>query len=933
MKRLLYIPKSLLYLCLAAVILSCGQREPMRRVGVSQCSAESWRWKTNDEIEREALFHNTSVEIRSADDKNEQQIADIRHFIEEGVDIIIANPNEEEALTPVLTEAVRKGIPVITFDRSVKDGVATTHIESDNEAIGREAARYALTSLLPYEGGKILEFQGDPSMSPTHKRHKGFADEIAKHPQYTIAASPYGKWNPDTTAAIALPLLKANPDVALVYCHSDVMAITVAKIAKSLGMKNVRCIGIDGNPQVGIKAVADGVIDATFIYPTYGYRLLQTADSIMKGYKVAKKINIPGGIPVDRSYARILLNQDSLLKGESEKIYQLKGKMDMVSERYATQTTLFYAIIAISLLLACIIFLLWRAISQNRKFKTRLESKNRQLAAERDKQHELNDLLQQEIDSKQTFYTNVAHDLRTPLTLICEPLDALTRDPEGISDDERDGLIAMACRNSRILTRLINQILDLNKIEAGQMKLHATQCHLPMMLQEWTDSFRPLAKKRGITINTSITPDPEPTLLDLEKIERVFFNLMSNAIKHTPAGGSITISSGHDADGTTVEVSDTGTGIPADEIERIFDRFYQVDRQAPRGSGIGLSLSKAFVELHGGSMSAQSAVGEGSVFAIRIPRKPSGGAEVKMIDPASLGTNAEHNLEQKEVMSELDTAPAIESAVDTSKPLLLAIDDNPDILYLLYNLLSDEWNIITATDGDTGFKKAAEILPDLVISDIMMPGLSGTELCRRLKTEKATSHIPVMLLTARGMDSDKTEGYDCGADSYLTKPFDAQMLRARCRNLLQNRIRIRDLYATGGIPEREGIRKQSGKNDSAVPMPEQIENEFYRRFVSIVKRELGNSELKMEQIASELCLGQAQLARKIKALTGKTPVELVRDFRLLHARELLTSTSRSITEIGIDCGFNLAAYFTRCYRETFGETPTETRNKATGQNS
>lgn len=349
----------------------------MRRVGVSQCSAESWRWKTNDEIEREALFHNTSVEIRSADDKNERQIADIRHFIDEGVDIIIANPNEEEALTPILTEAVKKGIPVITFDRSVKDGVATTHIESDNEAIGREAAKYALTSLLPYEGGKILEFQGDPSMSPTHKRHKGFADEIANHPQYTIAASPYGKWNPDTTAAIALPLLKANPDVSLVYCHSDVMAITVAKIAKSLGMKNVKFIGIDGNPQVGIKAVADGVIDATFIYPTYGYRLLQTADSIMKGYKVAKKINIPGGTPVDRSYARILLNQDSLLKGESEKIYQLKGKMDVVSERYATQTTLFYAIIAISLLLAGIIFLLWRTISQNRKFKTKLESKNK----------------------------------------------------------------------------------------------------------------------------------------------------------------------------------------------------------------------------------------------------------------------------------------------------------------------------------------------------------------------------------------------------------------------------------------------------------------------------------------------------------------------------------------------------------------------------
>lgn len=490
----------------------------------------------------------------------------------------------------------------------------------------------------------------------------------------------------------------------------------------------------------------------------------------------------------------------------------------------------------------------------------------------------------------------------------------------------------MACRNSRILTRLTNQILDLNKIEAGQMKLYASQCHLSLMLQEWTDSFRPLAKKRGITINTTITPDPEPSLIDLEKIERVFFNLMSNAIKHTPAGGTITIISKHDAEATTIEVADTGTGIPADEIELIFDRFYQVDRQAPRGSGIGLSLSKAFVELHGGSMSVRSVVGKGSTFTISIPRNPSGGAVVKMIDPASLGMNAEHNLEQQEVISELDTAPMVENTVDTSKPLLLAIDDNPDILYLLYNLLSDEWNIITATDGETGFKKAVEILPDLVISDIMMPGLPGTELCRRLKSEKATSHIPVMLLTARGMDSDKTEGYDCGADSYLTKPFDSQMLRSRCRNLLQNRIRIRDIYTTGSAPQQAGTRKPTNETDSTVPLPEQVENEFYSRFVAIVKRELGNSELKMDQIASELCLGQAQLARKIKALTGKTPVELVRNFRLLHARELLTTTSRSITEIGIDCGFNLAAYFTRCYRETFGETPTETRNKATGQN-
>ena len=699
----------------------------------------------------------------------------------------------------------------------------------------------------------------------------------------------------------------------MVYAHNDRMAIAASEVAKRLGL-NIQIIGIDAAPEIGLKAVADRVIDATFLYPTEGYRLIRTALAILEKRPYDKKIILPKSSVVDLSNADILLLQNESLKEETAKIQALKLQVDDYLDRHATQTYYFYLIVIILVLLSGVLFLLLQAFWQRKRYQNELLAHNLQLEQQRDAQRVLNEQLKQATHSKLTFFTNVSHDLRTPLTLISEPIEQLERATN--LTDQQQLLVRIAHKNIHILKRLLNQILDFRKYENGKLDLHLQEVRLVPLLREWIEAFQSIARKQNIRLSIDLHIDEDFSFaIDPEKMERIFFNLLSNAFKYTPNNGKIRLSCQADAQQLTFSVEDNGAGISKEDLTHIFDRFYQVDKIHPQGSGIGLSLVKAFVELHDGSIRAESELGSFCRFTVTLP--------IRHLEERNTIQSEVPVLSASEVDTELGSVEQKPAAIRPDDPLLLVIDDNDDIRCLISVLMKDEYNVIGARDGKEGLHLATKYVPDLIICDVMMPVMDGLECCRRLKEELSTSHIPVLMLTACSLDEQRAQGYESGADGYLSKPFNSQVLKIRCHNLVENRKRIKALWkdTKSGLPEQK---------EQEIPKPtlsSDVENQFYARFLEVVKAEMGNAELSVDQLAASMGLGRSQFYRKIKALTNCSPVELLRNLRLKRARELLLTTDKSVSEIAYEVGFSAPAYFTRCYREAYHETPTDLREK------
>lgn len=909
-----YILRLFLFLFLITVV-GC-RKAPQYRIGVSQCSDDDWRQLMNEEIQQEIMFYpEASVEIRSASDDNATQISDVRYFIDNDFDIIIVAPNEAEALTPIIKEAYNKGIPVLVFDRSVNGDSYTAFQGANNAEIGSLAAGYAST-LLP-EGGKAIELTGLPGSTPAAERGRGFHernDSLAN--PFNIVASVSADWNYDNALRVTDSLLTLYPDINLIYAHNDRMAIGASEIAEKKGV-DARIIGVDAAPHIGMQAVADGKIDATFIYPTEGQRLIRTAMAILNGepYERTTLINVASA--VDSSNVELLMDQNRHILDEYAKMKTLKGEIDSYWSQHNSQKAFLYASIAALVLLCIILFLVLRSFWQHRRHKEELLEKNRLLQEQRDLEKDLNHRLAEATQSKLTFFTNVSHDLRTPLTLIADPVEQLSKAPN--LTERQHVLMRLADRNVKILRRLINQILDFRKFENGKLDLNLEEANPEELAREWTDAFRPLASRHHIdfTVETDL-PKDFTMAFDVEKVERVVFNLLSNAFKYTPVKGRVAFRMSLKDDTLRIEVEDTGRGISAENLENIFSSFYQVDKVRPQGSGIGLSLAKAFVELHEGTVTVKSEPDRGSLFTVTLPVRHA----ERRVTPDSLALSCES---AREVVSLIDDPVNIseprggEGEAQNHKPVLLVIDDNEDVRILIETIMRDDYHVVGAPDGKTGIRLAARMVPDLIICDVMMPGIDGMETCAAIKEEISTSHIPVLMLTACSLDEQRVEGYESGADGYMAKPFNSDVLKARVASLIANRRRL--LKASDS---REG-------NPVAAALPpagaKDRESEFYARFIELVGAEMGNMDLSVDGLADKMGMGRSQFYRKIKALTNLSPVELIRDLRLKRARDLLLSTDKSISEIAYEVGFSTPAYFTKCYREVYSETPSALREK------
>lgn len=898
------------------LVVGCGARQTKFHIGVSQCSDDEWRSQMNDEIRREALFHDDAdVEIRVSDDDNAKQIADIEYFINNDFDIIIVSPREAKALTPVIRKAYEKGIPVIVFDRAIEGEYYTSFMKLDNEGIGRAAAEYAVQAVHGREG-RVIELRGLDDSSPAIERHAGFSKIIDSVDNLTIEASVPAYWKKDAAYNATDSLLNLHPDINLIYAHNDLMAIGAAEAIRKHNLSGITVIGTDAAPALGIKAVADSMIDATFIYPTEGERVIKNALAILKGQHYDRIDLVPAHFAVDASNAGILLRQNQLLADRTGKIEVMNARNNLMQSRHQTQQYLLIAAVIAGVLLAIMIIFLFRYLRQRRKYEKILTDKNRQLSDERDRQTQLYNQLEEATRSKLVFFTNVSHDLRTPLTLIYEPVSQVAEAPY-LTPVHRS-MMQLAMRNLRILRRMIEQILDFRQYQNGKTELKSEELCPVRYISEWADAFRAIAAKRHIRFMVRIEAgETDSAAVDIEKLERVFFNIVSNAFKYTRDAGEITVMFSMDTDRMVLRVSDTGIGISKEDQLHIFDRFYQVDKVHPTGSGIGLSLTKAFVEVMGGEITVESAPGQGSVFTVTLPV-----THVEDRVEAERGSAGEAVDFEQEVISELQPVEKEALDLDNERPLLLVIDDNPDILTLVQDLLPDTYNIITATDGRTGFRLAKRYVPSLVICDLMMPGMDGLEFCRLVKDEISTSHIPVLILTACKLDEQRVQSYESGADSFISKPFSADVLRSRVDNLLANRKRIHDLYVD---PERGGSNPDFVRNLPSTNDPNAVESQFYGAFLDKVMENYKNSELSIKDIADAMGMGAPQLSRKIKALTSLTPVDIIRSVRLREARKLILSTEMSISEIAYEVGFSSPQYFSKCFRDEFSTTPTELR--------
>ena len=763
-------------LCLAGILMSCTQKHTRYRIGVSQCSDDEWRHKMNNEIVREALFYDgVEVEIRTAKDNNRNQIADIKYFIDKKVDLLIVAPNEAAAITPVVEKAYRQGIPVVVIDRKILSDKYTAFVGADNYEIGKDVGQYILNRL--HGKGKVLEITGLEGSTPAMERHKGLTDVLKEEPGIEITASVDGAWLQSVAGEKMDSVFQTNKNIDLVFAQNDRMAIGAYLSARQQQLeKEMLFVGIDALPgkEYGVEQIINGVLDATFIYPTGGDKVVQVAMDILEKRPYERDTKLSTAL-VDKTNARVMQLQTDHITEQDGKIERLNNQVNEYLSRYSAQTMFLYACLIILLLFAALLAIIVRAYWTKNRMNMELSRQKKKLEEQRDQLISLSKQLEEATHAKLVFFTNVSHDFRTPLTLVADPVEQLLEDKA--LTPRQQSLLKVVHKNVHILLRLVNQILDFRKYENDKLELVRANMNLRVQLQEWSHSFQTLALKKHIHFVLEVNDDRADYLMavDAEKMERVYFNLLSNAFKFTPENGTITVtlSTLTKEEGgryARLVVADTGSGISVQHIRHIFDRFYQIDVNHA-GSGIGLALAKAFVELHGGEITADSVEGKGTVFTVDIP--------MTVVEEPSADLVQEPRITQQTVVEELEDMETEEQIPDENKECILIIDDNADVRDYVKSLLKEEYTVIEAPDGRAGLKKAMKYVPDAIICDVMMPVMDGLECCRKLKTELQTSHIPVMLLTACSLDEQRIQGFECGADSYISKPF--KIGRASCR--------------------------------------------------------------------------------------------------------------------------------------------------------
>lgn len=932
MKRKLHL---IIYVAIIVLLTGCAQQPRKYVIGVSQCSEDIWRDKLNDELKMgEYLNDSLIVKLASSNDDNVLQNKQINQFVDEGVDLLIVSPNQLSAISKAVERAYDKGIPVILYDRKTNSDKYTAFIGCDNYTIGKSMGTFIAQQL---QGkGRIVEISGLEGSSPALERHRGFMDAIKPYSGLQVVASEGGNWKEEGGIQAMKRILKRTQDFDYVFAHNDRLAWGAYVAARQMRVKrNYKYTGVDGMATEGggLELVRDGIFEASYLYPTKGDEVIALAMKILK-HQPYERDNYLSTSIITRANADLTLMEARDAERQARNLKALHKQVDQYLSDYNSQKVMLIGLCLFLLVCLAAAALIFRGYLIKVKLnetlaKTNGELKrlNVELGEKNEELKRLNEEVLELTHSRLVFFTNISHELRTPLTLIADPVEMLLED-SGIKGKSRE-LLKMVQRNALALQQLVSNILDFRKIQNGKMELKLYRFDIVKTLTMWVGDFQLTAERKQIRLHLDVDDlkGSHEMIADQEKISRIVFNLLSNALKYTPAGGEIFVSLKDEGANLRLDVRDTGKGISQDEADKIFERFFQA-KGAASGTGIGLALVKSFVELHHGEARVESEPGKGSDFIVVIPRKQEGDSQVihndvDIVDnSANASASDSKNVVDESVLQYIDDGDRSRGKVqqlvseNTNRPTVLVIDDNTDIRQYERTLLQDEYVVLEAADGKEGLAVALKEVPDLVICDVMMPVMDGLEFTKQLKTNTATSHIPVIMLTAKNLEEHRAEGYEHGADSYITKPFHSKVLLARIENLLRQRQLLKKLYQ--GTKEAEKEISEAHLEDR--------DKQFLKQLQAIIQKNLSDSEFGVEDMGQQIGLSRVQLYRKVKAMTGSSVVDLLRKARLAKARRLLETRSMSVSEVAYEVGFSAPSYFTKCFKEEYGMLPGDVGN-------
>ncbi|HEX5171670.1 MAG TPA: substrate-binding domain-containing protein [Cyclobacteriaceae bacterium] len=856
----------------------------------------------------ELVFHpEMELLYRDAENSSERQIGDIEYFINNKVDLLIVSPNETDPITPVVEKAFQSGIPVIMVDRKINSSMYSAYIGANNYEVGKLAGNYIADIL---EGnGSIVEIWGLRGSSPAVERHQGLWEVLAEYPGIKLAGEIDGKWEQDTSKVQTRRRIADFAPFDLVFAHNDVMAYGAYTVCREILPGNkIKFVGIDAlpGPIAGTQFVADNILTASFLYPTGGEESIRIANQILKGLPYEKENTLLSTV-IDSKNVRVMKLQYDKLLSQQNDIVRQQGMINEQIETYYSQRTLI-----LILLVTLIIMIVAGAIAaynwrEKNEINKRLEAKRREILDQRDTIAAIAEKAEIATQEKLKFFTNISHEFKTPLTLIMGPIEELLERGGDSKPNLHENLL-MIRKNAMRLLRLVNQLMDFRKIEDRKMLVKASELDIVLFIGDMMAAFEKLAQKRKMDFRLITEHKQLFVWFDPDMLDKVIFNLLSNAFKFTNDQGRICVGISIDAaqKNVIISIEDNGLGMSEEHISHAFDRFYTGENLA--GNGIGLSLSKEFIELHHGELTLRSEKGQGTRFCIMLPVGNAHFDEQQLFS----GKFSWQRNSNYDVLNEYSfPPPEIESLDNGAKKeyTVLLIDDNSELRQFIRNRLQTVYNIEEAHDGVTGLRLAFEIVPDLIICDVMLPGKGGFEVVKKVKEDLRTSHIPTIILTAKGSIEQRIVGIQSGADEYIAKPFVLEYLYERIKALIRSREQLKEHYS-----HDLNIEINTGT-------PGSLDKKFINDFTAMIEKHIANSELHVNDISRELGMSRVQVYRKVKALLGYSVNDYIVSVRLKKAKHLLLNTDKTIAEISTEVGFSSPTYFSTSFKFKFNLSP------------
>ncbi|WP_312352666.1 substrate-binding domain-containing protein [Sphingobacterium siyangense] len=905
--------KYFIYGGILILLLFCGCQPMVRKkkqvIAFSQCIGnDAWRQTMLEEMKRELSF-NPDIDFlyRDAHGDNNVQINQIRELVKQDIDLLIVSPNEAEPLTPIVDSVFQRNIPVIVTDRKTSSGQYNAYVGADNLAIGKLAGQYSRTIL---QGkGSVGLVTGLSGTSASIEREKGFIQQIGDATAIQVSGLIHGGWEKNKAYLEMRKHINVMSQSDIIFTFNDQMAMGVKKALDEAQIKkDIKIIGVDAlsGPGNGLEQIIQGKMFASILYPTGGAEAIRTALAIIN-HQNYRRENILATSVIDKTNAELLALQSDKIKQQQLDIDKRQEFITEQNKIYQSQKSVLNVLV-VSLVLAVVfggISII--VIRSNWEKNKHLEIQNSEILAQQKQIVEMNSQIQQAAEIKNNFFTNISHEFKTPLTLIIAPIEdlELRKDlPEEVKEQ-----LSRVKRNAKKLQRLVTDLIDIHRISKSKIRLHASIVYIDPFIQQVIGSFKPLFKKNRISVSYINKTSLKEVWMDEYLMEQVLSNLLSNAIKHTSASGRIEIilEENNFKDYFYLRVLDNGLGIAPVDIEHIFDPFYQ-GVGSRNGSGIGLAYSKQIVELHHGQITVSSKPGHGSIFTLRMP---IGNGHYEPAELAGFDSGEKPSFQQQDLLD--TTAKVVDNNLsfrsNKSKSIMI-VEDNDEIRDYLRSLLEQDYNLFLAKDAQQATSMMKTHFPDLVITDIMLPDGSGLDILKDMKAFYQTAHIPVILLSALANEETMLEGSKLMADDYITKPFNAELLRIRISNILQSRHQLKEKYSSN-VEQFERTQAEQ-VNDS--------DRRFLNNLSAIVESKLSDQRLSVDGIANDLHLSRVQLYRKVKQLLDCSVNEYIAERRLKKAKSLMAE-GLTINEIFSSVGFSSASYFASAFKRKYGQSP------------